>query len=149
MQKVAAIKAVGIGIVVLLLLASATIVFRFSFSESRHGSYSIAITKELRSDLYLYVVREEGGGATVPYRYRYYFWNKNVGLVDISAMTDRQAPFLIADSDAAEFRSQGDSVSVVFNGRIFNFSNLATFYVNDQPRFVAIALSARPAFTIP
>jgi hypothetical protein len=149
MQRNAPIKATRVGIAIALLVAVVAIGLWLSSFASKDDKYSIALTKEIRRDLYLYIIRNEDGGATVPYLYRYYFWNENINFSEISVMMNRQAPFLIADNDSAEIHPDGDVISIIFNGRIFKFLNLAVFYVEGRPHFVAVALSAQPAFSIP
>ncbi|KWE56422.1 hypothetical protein [Burkholderia sp. MSMB2157WGS] len=67
----------------------------------------------------------------------------------IGAVMERQAPFLTANSEAAQASVQRDDVAIVFRGRVYDFSNLALSYVGDSRRFVPVHLDARPEFDRP
>ncbi|AKE04880.1 hypothetical protein XM57_19230 [Burkholderia cepacia] len=149
MRRCTDIKVACIGAVILLLIEALATGGWYLLSRPAQGRRELVVTKALRDDLYLYVVRDDSGGATIPFRFKYYFWNRHVDRDEVDAVVDRQAPFLTASSEAAQVSARGDDVAVAFRGRVYDFSNLAVFYIGDSPRFVPLHLDAQPDFVRP
>ncbi|WP_175924675.1 hypothetical protein [Burkholderia latens] len=144
MRRHAAIKAACIGAAILLLVEVMVFVGGYALLRPPQDRRELVGAKQLRSDLYMYVIRDDPGGATVPFRFKYYFWSRRVDADGMAAVMDRQAPFLVASNESAEVNVAGDDVAVAFSGRIYDFSNVAAFYVGDDPRLISVKLTADP-----
>ncbi|MRS88908.1 hypothetical protein GJV04_02490 [Enterobacteriaceae bacterium RIT714] len=91
---------------------------------------SLAFKKQVSGDLWLYVTKYNGGGATVSEVYRYYLDGPITDESKVmNAISDRQ-PFLVSDTDSANVTGYASTVNVKLTGRIYSFTNSDVFYVN-------------------
>jgi hypothetical protein len=112
-------------------------------SPGRNDGYSIASTKKISDNVYLYITRYDAGNATVSDIYRYYI-NKYSQSKDVLALIEKQKPFLVADHEGALFSASGEEILVEFTGKVFDFTNSVFFEDGGKPHFVSIKFVAKP-----
>lgn len=99
---------------------------------SEHAPYDdqLISRRQLSKDIWLYVTKYNGGGATVSGVYRYYL---NRQLDDPLEVIEKAGPFLQADKGDATITAIGDHVLVRLTGKVYSFSNSAFFYADKIP----------------
>lgn len=95
--------------------------------------------KQLTDNVWLYITKYQGGGATVGEVYRYYL-NKQLDM-PMPVLSD-SAPFLVSDRSNAIVTTVGDRILVRITGKIYSFSNFALFYDGDTPVMPLIDLNS-------
>lgn len=95
--------------------------------------------QQLSPDIWLYVTKYQGGGATVSFVYRYYL---NKRLDDPMPTLKKSSPFLTADTDNLKASAVGNRVMVKLTGKVFDFTNSVLFYDEKIPIMPTIDFDA-------
>ncbi|MFE8102309.1 hypothetical protein RBA71_12545 [Brenneria goodwinii] len=92
------------------------------------GSYNDRLysKKPLSDNIWLYVTQYQDAGATDSDVYRYYLYHRIDG--DPMKALGNAAPFLTADRGDASVSGMGNRITVRLTGKIYSFSNSASFY---------------------
>jgi len=98
------------------------------------------LQQQITPDVYLYVTKYKGGGATVSDIFRYYLDTKQRG--DILTHLASRTPFLVANTGNARITGYGTHVNVTITGRIFSFTNADLFYAEGVAVMPVINLNA-------
>lgn len=101
---------------------------------------SLAYKKQISENVWLYVTKYNGGGATVSDVYRYYLDGSLSGDV-LPHLADRQ-PFMVSDAGNAAVTGYGSTVNVRVTGRVYSFTNSDLFYSGDTAIMPVINLAA-------
>ncbi|MCU6670996.1 hypothetical protein M8013_19910 [Enterobacteriaceae bacterium H4N4] len=96
--------------------------------------------QQITPDVYLYVTKYKGGGATVSDVYRYYLDTKQKG--DILHYLTSRKPFLVANTGSARITGYGTHVNATITGRVFSFTNADLFYADGMAVIPVISLNA-------
>ncbi|MFZ3620375.1 hypothetical protein ACOYA6_14125 [Leclercia barmai] len=122
----------------ILLIIIVGVYLSYEYFMNNRSDDRLMMTKDISENVTLYVTQYDGGGATVSDVCRYYLDNKNQ---TIEKIRDSE-PFLVADNCHAEISGYGNTVNVKLSGRIYSFSNLTMFYVQEQLIIPVIHLNA-------
>lgn len=95
--------------------------------------------KRLNDNVWLYITEYQGGGATVGAVYRYYL-NKPLNK-PLPVLRD-SGPFLVSDKSNAMITTVGDRILIRITGKIYSFSNSASFYDGNMPIMPLIDLNS-------
>ena len=101
---------------------------------------SLAYKKQISENMWLYVTKYDGGGATVSEVYRYYLDGSLPGDV-LPHLAERQ-PFMVTDVGNAAVTGYGSIVNVRVTGRVYSFTNSDLFYNGDTAIMPVINLAA-------
>jgi hypothetical protein len=113
--------------ILLIIVAVGGVVF---YSEHSSPDDILFSKKQLTPDTWHYITKYHDGGATVGEVYRYYL-NKHLDK-PLPVLSD-SAPFLVSDRSNAMINAVGDRILVRFTGKIYSFSNSASFYDGNMP----------------
>jgi hypothetical protein len=121
----------------ILLLIIVAGYFSYEYFMKSRSDDRLVIKKEVTENVTLYVT-QYGGGATVPDIYRYYLDDKNRTIEQLR----KSEPFLVSDNGSAIISGYGNTINVKLSGRIYSFSNLTMFYVQENLVIPVVNLSA-------
>lgn len=138
MQSVTVFKMLHRSITVSLLLLVAGYGL-FLYYTRQPPDDDIYMQKQLTPDMYLYVTKYKGGGATVSNVYRYYLGAKQSNPL---AQIENLAYFMTADTGNAQVTGYGAHVNVIVKGKIFSFTNSALFYSGGVAIMPVISLNS-------
>lgn len=99
--------------------------------------------QQITPEVYLYVTKYKGGGATVSDVYRYYLDTKQQG--NPREHLKKRTPFMVADTGSARITGYGSHVNVTITGRIYSFTNSDLFYAGNVAILPVIDLNATGA----
>ena len=132
---------------VLLVLALATLAWQWLTRPTAPHLDKLVVKQPLGDNTFLYGARDNRGGATTGFSYRYYV-QQDAG--DDAATLEKLAQasaFLVADDDAVKAEQGQDSITIKVNGRVFDYRSDALVAAPDhyrQVRFSMIQTAARP-----
>lgn len=98
------------------------------------------VVRQLDEKTWLYVTEHNGGGATVPYVYRYYLAGKPQN--NLNQQLADCVPFLRAATANASVTAQSGVISVHYQGRVFAFNNSVPYRYNNETIFPHIHFRA-------
>ena len=112
----------------------------FQYMASQPPEDEFIAQKQITSDVYLYVTKYQGGGATVSDVYRYYLDAKQPG--NPLEHLKKRVPFMVADTGDAKITGYGTHVNAVITGRVYSFTNSVFFYSGNVAVMPIINLNA-------
>ena len=124
--------------VILALLVAGFLLYQHFIN--RPPDDSLAYKKQISENMWLYVTKYDGGGATVSEVYRYYLDGSLPGDV-LPHLAERQ-PFMVTDVGNAAVTGYGSIVNVRVTGRVYSFTNSDLFYNSDTAIMPVINLDA-------
>ncbi|HDG1697045.1 hypothetical protein [Kluyvera ascorbata] len=124
--------------VILALLVAGFLLYQHFIN--RPPDDSLAYKKQISENMWLYVTKYDGGGATVSEVYRYYLDGSLPGDV-LPHLAERQ-PFMVTDVGNAAVTGYGSIVNVRVTGRVYSFTNSDLFYNGDTAIMPVINLDA-------
>ena len=122
--------------ILIIIVAVGGVVF---YAEHSSPDDILFSKKQLTPNTWLYITKYQGGGATVGAVYRYYL-NKLLNK-PLPVLRD-SGPFLVSDKSNAVFTTVGDRILVRITGKIYSFSNSASFYDGNMPIMPLIDLNS-------
>ena len=123
-------------LILLMIVVAGGVVF---YSERISPDDKLFSEQQLTPNTWLYITKYHDGGATVGEVYRYYL-NKHLDK-PLPVLSD-SAPFLVSDRSNAMINAVGDRILVRFTGKIYSFSNSASFYDGETPVMPLIDLNS-------
>ncbi|HHA1932125.1 TPA: hypothetical protein ACOEP6_000505 [Enterobacter ludwigii] len=122
-------------------LTAALLVFvGFQYFANQPPDDDLYSQQQITPEVYLYVTKYKGGGATVSDVYRYYLDTK---LQDnLLEHLKKRSPFMIADTGDAKISGYGSHVNVNLTGRVYSFTNSDLFYAGNVAIMPIISLNA-------
>jgi len=98
-------------------------IFYFYFTSKNHSpeDNKLISSYEICSAVYVKIILDDSGGATVPNFYSYYLM-KNIP-TDNKMKNELPAPVLVSDSPNAKIRCDNKRVYINFVGKVFEFTN--------------------------
>ncbi|WP_318367850.1 hypothetical protein [Enterobacter sp.] len=121
------IKRLHFALTVVLLLV-VCVVAGYQYYINKPPDDGLFAQQQVTPDIYLYVTKYKGGGATVSDVYRYYLDTRQQG--DILTHLKDRSPFLVADVGTAKVTGYGAHVNVIIAGRVYSFTNSDLFYAD-------------------
>ncbi|WP_320459482.1 hypothetical protein [Lelliottia sp. CFBP8978] len=103
---------------------------------------SLAFKKQVSGDVWLYVTKYNGGGATVSDVYRYYLDGPIADDSQVMKAISERQPFLVSDTDSATVTGYASTVNIRLNGRVYSYTNSDVFYVNGVAILPVININA-------
>ncbi|HDG1700950.1 TPA: hypothetical protein PFE33_003252 [Kluyvera ascorbata] len=124
--------------VILALLVAGFLLYQHFIN--RPPDDSLAYKKQISENMWLYVTKYDGGGATVSEVYRYYLDGSLPG--DVLPHLAECQPFMVTDVGNAAVTGYGSIVNVRVTGRVYSFTNSDLFYNGDTAIMPVINLDA-------
>lgn len=94
----------------------------------------------------LYAVVSDAGGATVPFTYRYYVYERiDDRLKALEALRANGKAFLVTRDESARVDVQGTVVKIAVSKDVYSFTSSTLFRHGDGYTPVSVWLSAQPA----
>jgi hypothetical protein len=112
----------------------------FQYYASQPPDDELYSEQQITSDMYLYITKYKGGGATVSDVYRYYLDAKHQ--VNPLNHLKKRTPFMVADTGSARITGYGSHVNATITGRIYSFTNSDLFYAGNVAIMPVINLNA-------
>lgn len=117
----------------LLTIALALMVGGFLFYQfyiNGQPDDSLAFKKQVSGNVWLYITKYSGGGATVSDVYRYYLDGPIADDAQVMNIISGRQPFLVTDTDNAAVTGYASTVNVKLTGRVYSYTNSDVFYVD-------------------
>ncbi|MCJ8205949.1 hypothetical protein [Pseudomonas sp. RGM2987] len=133
-------------ICVVLVLALAYVSWLCFFSRNTPQLTQVVLRSPLTHNAFIYGVKDDRGGATVPFSYRYYVYQSLIADSDILSELKTATPFLVTRDESITVDVQGETVTVVVDKEIYDYhSNTLYRHANgDEYTPVAIYLRSSP-----
>lgn len=130
----------------LLALCLLYIAADWLFSPRRPQLTEVVLQVPLNGEASLYGVKDDRGGATVPFSYRYYVYRTLGADREVLSALESATPFLISRDAAAKVDVQGSAVAVSVVGEVSDYhsSTLYRHANGSDYTVVNIFLSSRP-----
>lgn len=130
----------------LLALCLLYIAADWLFSPSRPQLTEVVVRVPLNAEASLYGVKDDRGGATVPFSYRYYVYRTLETDREILSALESASPFLVTRDAAVKVNVQGSTVAVSVAGEVSDYhsSTLYRHANGSDYTVVNILLNSQP-----
>ncbi|QJI39008.1 hypothetical protein [Pseudomonas sp. ADAK13] len=131
---------------ILLALCLVYIGGEWLLSPGRPQLAEVVLRVPLGGDGAVYGVKDDRGGATVPFSYRYYVYRNLKDDSEILAALRDASPFLVTSDAAAKIDVQGAAITVSVAGEVSDYHS-STLYRHANGRdytVVSVFLNSRP-----
>lgn len=131
---------------ILLALCLVYIVGEWLLSPGRPQLTEVVLRQPLGGDGAVYGVKDDRGGATVPFSYRYYVYRNLEDDSEILAALRDASPFLVTSDAAAKIGVQGTAITVSVAGEVSDYhsSTLYRHANGSDYTVVSVFLNSRP-----
>ncbi|GLR10902.1 hypothetical protein COO59_16480 [Mixta theicola] len=123
-------------IVTLVLLVTVVGGIWLKLTDTDRADDKLIGVRQLDKQTWLYITEYDGGGATVPYIYRYYLAGKLEG--NVSQQLADIAPFMRAATANAKINADDVIINVKYQGRVYAFNNLVPYRYQEKTIFPRI-----------
>jgi len=106
----------------------------------------VVLRVPISNDASIYGVKDDRGGATVPFSYRYYVYRNLAADSEILSALEDAGPFLVTRDASAKVNVQGRSITVSVSGTVSDYhSNTVYRHANGSDyTAVSVFLNSRP-----
>jgi hypothetical protein len=106
----------------------------------------VVLRVPISNDASIYGVKDDRGGATVPFSYRYYVYRNLAADSEILSALEDAGPFLVTRDASAKVNVQGRSITVSVSGAVSDYhSNTVYRHANGSDyTAVSVFLNSRP-----
>lgn len=98
----------------------------------------------LDTQIAVYEVLYDSGGATVPFIYRYFILERNIDDSEILNRIKSSSPFLVTKSSSAVQETSPDRVKLKTTDAVYEYRNIAYPKINGELKIVTLELIAEP-----
>lgn len=135
------------GLCTLLALALAFTSWKCFFPQDTPQLTEVVFRKSLSQDAFIYGVKDERGGATVPFSYRYYVYRTLAADGDILSALKTATPFLVTRDDSITLNIQDQAITVSVDKEIYAYHSKTLYRHVDGDDYttVNIYLHSSPA----
>ncbi|WP_260958787.1 hypothetical protein [Pseudomonas citri] len=107
----------------------------------------IVLRKPLSHDAFIYGVKDERGGATVPFSYRYYVYRTLTADSDILSELKTATPFLITRDDSIIVDIQERTITVSVNKEVYAYHSNTLYRHADGADYTPVSIYLRSSPT--
>ncbi|KAE9658909.1 hypothetical protein IFR35_04935 [Pseudomonas fluorescens] len=131
---------------ILLLLCLVYIGGSWLLSAGRPQLTEVVLRAPLNADASIYGVKDDRGGATVPFSYRYYVYRTLASDREVLSALKEATPFLITRDASAKVVTQGSEIIVSVTGEVSDYHSSTLYRHADGRDFtpVSVFLNSRP-----
>ncbi|MGN8345174.1 hypothetical protein ACLEJQ_16390 [Pseudomonas sp. SMV71] len=130
-------------ICVLLVLALAYVSWLCFFSRNTPQLTEVVLRTPLTHNAFIYGVKDDGGGATVPFSYRYYVYRSLTADSDILSELKTATPFLVTRDESITVDVQGETVTVVVDKEIYDYHSNTLYRHANGDEYTPVAIYLR------
>ncbi|MBD8094925.1 hypothetical protein IFT48_33530 [Pseudomonas fluorescens] len=116
------------------------------FSPGRPQLTEVVLQVSLNGEASIYAVKDDRGGATVPFNYRYYVYRTLGADAEVLSELENANPFLVTRDAAAKVDVQGRAVAVSVAGEVSDYHSSTLYRHANGSDYtqVNIFLNSRP-----
>lgn len=125
---------------ILLTLCLVYIAGGWLFSQDRPQLTEVVLRAPLNADASIYGVKDDRGGATVPFSYRYYVFRTLADDDEILSALEGASPFLIARDASARVDVQGGTIIVSVAGEVSDYHSNTLYRHANGSDYTALSV---------